>query len=146
MLIILMRDTTFPYNELQKNFFLEIHISLYVLSHSSSTLNCGSIYEKVCFYSKLQILLVFNVYKCTGQQISLNSQNDPIRQNLNTNYICKRPIIYARGRLYIQEADYIFLMALSHWSIQQIEIKIIIQKIKVKTSGQVNAEHLITYS
>ena len=50
-------------------------------------------------------------------------------------YKFKRPIIYSRGRLYIQEADYIFLMALSHWSIQQIEIKIIIQKIKVKTSG-----------
>ena len=46
----------------------------------------------------------------------------------------------------MQEADYIFLMALSHWSIQQIEIKIIIQKIKVKTSGLVNAKHLITYS
>ena len=35
----------------------------------------------------------------------------------------------------IQDTYYIFLMALSHWSIQQIEIKIIIQKIEVKTSG-----------
>ena len=57
-----------------------------------------------------------------------------MRQNLITNYIFTRPIINARGQLYIQEADYIFLMALSHWSIQQIEIKIIIQKIEVKTS------------
>ena len=32
----------------------------------------------------------------------------------------------------IQEADYIFLMAISDWSIQRIETKIIIQKIKVK--------------
>ena len=39
-----------------------------------------------------------------------------------TDYKCKRPII-------------IFLMALSHWSIQQIRNKIIIQKIQVKTSG-----------
>ena len=46
-------------------------------------------------------------------------------------YIFKRPIIYSRGRLYIQEVDYIFLIVLSDWSIQQIEIKIIIQKIKV---------------
>ena len=43
-------------------------------------------------------------------------------------YKCKRPIIYSK-------ADYIFLMALSHWLIQQIEIKIIIQKIEVKTSS-----------
>ena len=35
-------------------------------------------------------------------------------------------------------------MALSYWSIQQIKIKVIIQKIKVKTSGQVNVKHLIT--
>ena len=35
----------------------------------------------------------------------------------------------------MQEADYIFLMALSDWSIQRIETTIIIQKIKVETSG-----------
>ena len=69
-----------------------------------------------------------------------------ICQNLITNYIFTRPIINSRGRLYIQEADYIFLMALSDWSIQRIETIIIIQKIKVKTSGYANAKHLITYS
>ena len=37
-------------------------------------------------------------------------------------------------------------MALSDWSIQRIETIIIIQKIKVKTSGCANAKHLITYS
>ena len=38
-------------------------------------------------------------------------------------------------------------MALSHWSIHKFELKIIIiQKITVKTSGLVNAKHLITYS
>ena len=43
-------------------------------------------------------------------------------------YIFKRPIIYSRGRLYILNG------ALSLVNCQ-IEIKIIIQKIKVKTSG-----------
>ena len=57
-----------------------------------------------------------------------------------------RLIINSRGQLYILEADYIFLMALSDWSIWRIEIKIIFQKTKVKTSVQVNAKHLITYS
>ena len=69
-----------------------------------------------------------------------------IHQNLITNYIFKRPIIYSRGRLYIQEADYIFLMALSHWSIHTLKSKLLLKKIKVKTSGLVNAKHLITYS
>ena len=55
-------------------------------------------------------------------------------EDLKKNLITKL-IIYSRGRLYIQKADYIFLMTLSHWSIQQIEIKIIIQMNKVKTSG-----------
>ena len=54
-------------------------------------------------------------------------------------YIFKGPIIYSRGRLYILNG------ALSLVN-SQIEIKIIIQKIKVKTSGLVNAKHLITYS
>ena len=46
---------------------------------------------------------------------------------------CK--IIYSWGRLYIHEADYIFLMVLYDWSIWRTEIKIIIRKIKVKTSS-----------
>ena len=54
-------------------------------------------------------------------------------------YIFKGPIIYSRGLLYILNG------ALSLVN-SQIEIKIIIQKIKVKTSGLVNAKHLITYS
>ena len=54
-------------------------------------------------------------------------------------YIFKGPIIYSRGRLYILNG------ALSLVN-SRIEIKIIIQKIKVKTSGLVNAKHLITYS
>ena len=64
-----------------------------------------------------------------------------IRQNLITNYIFKGPIIYSRGRLYILNG----VLSLVN---SQIEIKIIIQKIKVKTSGlvMVNAKHLITYS
>ena len=54
-------------------------------------------------------------------------------------YIFKGPIIYSRGLLYILNG------ALSLVN-SQIELKIIIQKIKVKTSGLVNAKHLITYS
>ena len=68
-----------------------------------------------------------------------NSIDFSIRQNLITNYIFKGPIIYSRGLLYILNG------ALSLVN-SQIEIKIIIQKIKVKTSGLVNAKHLITYS
>ena len=45
----------------------------------------------------------------------------------------------ARSRLYILNG------ALSLVN-SQIELKIIIQKIKVKTSALVNAKHLITYS
>ena len=56
-------------------------------------------------------------------------------QNLITNYIFTRPNINSRDQLYIQETNYIFLMVLSDWSIQRIEIKIIIQKIKVKFYG-----------
>ena len=54
-------------------------------------------------------------------------------------YIFKGPIIYSRGRLYILNGALSLINS-------QIEIKIIIQKIKVKTSGLVNAKHLITYS
>ena len=56
-----------------------------------------------------------------------------ICQNLIANYIFTRPNINSRDRLYIQEANYIFLMVISDWSIQRIKIKIIIQKIEVKT-------------
>ena len=54
-------------------------------------------------------------------------------------YIFKGPIIYARGRLYILNGAFSLVNS-------QIETKITIQKIKVKTSGLVNAKHLITYS
>ena len=57
-------------------------------------------------------------------------------------------IIYSRGRLYIQGADYIFKGPIIYSLIGQFTNwnQIIIQKIKVKTSGLVNAKHLITYS
>ena len=76
------------------------------------------------------ILTWHSCYQGNAEITDQDKTNDYIRQNLITNYIFTRPIINSRGRLYIQEADYIFLMALSHWSIQQI----FVQTIKVKTS------------
>ena len=84
------------------------------------------------------ILNIFKINKNDKDGIfhDMNTSESDCKLHIHeADYKFKRPIIYSRGRLYIQEADYTFLMALPDWPIQRIENKIIIQKIKVKTSG-----------